>query len=126
MDPNACFRRILDAIADQDIDEYCAAFADLAAWLERGGFAPTVVTLGIGERAVHRGTEHYKRRTLSDSPFAKGRTHCMSSKLAAARAARPKGMRKMPVALRRGWAKCVVDTLAEYRGLYIAVNRGRL
>lgn len=32
----------------------------------------------------------------------------------------------VPVALRRGLAKCVFDTLAEYRGTYLAVMTGRL
>lgn len=49
------------------------------------------------------------------------RIHCMTSVLSAARECRPKSMRSVPVALRRGWAKCIMDTLAEYRGTYIGV-----
>lgn len=55
-----------------------------------------------------------------------GNVHCMSGALAAARAARPRGMRGVPVPLRRGWAKCVLDTLAENRDLYLRVVRGSL
>ncbi len=55
-----------------------------------------------------------------------GRTHCMSTPLTAARAARPRGMRNVPIALRRGWALCVLETLAEYRGEYVAVMTGNL
>ena len=57
-----------------------------------------------------------------------GRIHCCSSLLEAARAARPKRgcMRTYPVELRRGWVKCVIDTMAEYRGTYVAVMGGRL
>jgi hypothetical protein len=52
--------------------------------------------------------------------------HCMSTKLVQARAARPRGMRKMPVALRRGWAKCVLDTMNEFQETYRSVMTGRL
>jgi hypothetical protein len=56
-----------------------------------------------------------------------GRIHCMESVLDAAHEARPKGgMRGIPVALRRGWAKCVLDTLAEYRSTYIGVVSANL
>ena len=55
-----------------------------------------------------------------------GRIHCMTSVLSAARQVRPHAMRDYPVALRRGWAKCVIETLAEYRGTYVAVTRGNL
>ena len=47
--------------------------------------------------------------------------HVGNSYLAAARHARPKGMRKVPPALRRGWAKCVLETWNEYRATYRAV-----
>lgn len=53
-----------------------------------------------------------------------GNIHCMSSVLTAARHCRPKNMRRVPVALRRGWAKCVIETLAEYQGTYRFVMTG--
>lgn len=53
-----------------------------------------------------------------------GRVHCMTHPLKAAKQARPKNMRKVPVALRRGWAKCVLETLNEYRSTYLYVMRG--
>ena len=52
--------------------------------------------------------------------------HCMTPLLGQARAARPKTMRGVPVALRRGWAKCVIDTMNEYQGTYVAVMSGNL
>lgn len=55
-----------------------------------------------------------------------GRCHCCSPILKLAREARPKGMREVPVALRRGWAKCVIETRDEYRETYLAVMSGRL
>jgi hypothetical protein len=53
-----------------------------------------------------------------------GRCHCCSPILKLAREARPKGMRTVPVALRRGWAKCVIETNKEQRDLYVSVMRG--
>ena len=47
--------------------------------------------------------------------------HCMTPVLEQARAVRPKRMRDVPVALRRGWAKCVLETVAEYRKTYVEV-----
>lgn len=41
MDPNACLARLI-AAAKENRDEYVAACEDLADWLRRGGFAPTV------------------------------------------------------------------------------------
>lgn len=55
-----------------------------------------------------------------------GRVHVSKSVLQAARAARGRNMRKVPVALRRGWAKCVIETWAEYRQLYVDVVTGNL
>ena len=53
--------------------------------------------------------------------------HCMTPILRAARAARPDGgLRKYPVGLRRGWALCVLATLAEYRILYADVVTGNI
>lgn len=54
------------------------------------------------------------------------RIHCMTSVLQAARECRPRNMRAMPVELRRGWAKCLLDTLAEYRGTFIGVMGGSM
>lgn len=55
-----------------------------------------------------------------------GRIHVMESIFAAARAARPKNFRRIPPALRRGWAKCVIDTHLANRATYCAVMGGRL
>lgn len=41
MDPNACYKRWLDAVASGDHDEARDAWRDLARWLRSGGFAPT-------------------------------------------------------------------------------------
>ena len=41
MDPNACWRRILEAVAAEDQAEVDAAMRDLWDWCVRGGFAPT-------------------------------------------------------------------------------------
>ena len=49
------------------------------------------------------------------------RIHCMTSVLEAARECRPKSMRRVPVALRRGLAKCIMETLAEFRGTFVGV-----
>ena len=53
-----------------------------------------------------------------------GNIHCMSKPFVAARAARPKHMRTVPVPLRRGWVKCVLDTMRSYRETYVAVMTG--
>ena len=50
-----------------------------------------------------------------------GNIHCMTSVLDAARECRPRNMRDVPVELRRGLAKCIMDTLAEYRGTFVGV-----
>lgn len=55
-----------------------------------------------------------------------GRCHCCSPLLRLAREARPRGMRSVPVALRRGWVKCVLETAAEYKSRYVAVMSGNL
>ena len=52
-----------------------------------------------------------------------GNVHVARSYLHAARESRPRNMRLMPVALRRGWAKCVLETWNEYRGTYNAVMK---
>ena len=54
-----------------------------------------------------------------------GRCHCMRRSLDLARECRPKGMRRVPAALRRGWALCLLETLAEYRSTYIGVVSAR-
>ena len=43
MDPNACFARIFDLLAEGDNEEAFYACNDLINWLERGGFAPVPV-----------------------------------------------------------------------------------
>lgn len=40
MDPNACFQRIVNALADFDAEEAESAYADLCDWIKRGGFVP--------------------------------------------------------------------------------------
>ena len=55
-----------------------------------------------------------------------GNIHVMTPILAQARHARPAGMRNVPVALRRGWALCVLQTIHEYRGTFHAVTTGQL
>jgi hypothetical protein len=40
MDPDACLARLLDAATRGDADELADAAADLAGWLQRGGFPP--------------------------------------------------------------------------------------
>lgn len=55
-----------------------------------------------------------------------GNIHCCASLLEQARKARPMGMRSVPVALRRGWAKCVLETVAENRGMFYDVMTGRV
>lgn len=50
-----------------------------------------------------------------------GNVHCMSSTLEQARKVRPKNMRSVPVALRRGWVLCVLQTIKENRKLYRTV-----
>ena len=52
--------------------------------------------------------------------------HCMRSVLDLAREVRPKRMREFPVQLRRGWAKCVIETVAQYRSTFIGVMSGNL
>jgi len=42
MDPDACVRRINSALGCGDYDEAKAACADLADWLDKGGFPPSV------------------------------------------------------------------------------------
>ena len=52
--------------------------------------------------------------------------HVSRSLLYAARAARPKNMRSIPVALRRGWVLTVIETWADNRGLFAEVMSGRI
>jgi hypothetical protein len=40
MYPNACARRILDAIEVDDVEEAEEALLDLQEWLAKGGFPP--------------------------------------------------------------------------------------
>ena len=53
-----------------------------------------------------------------------GNLHVGHSLLQAAREARPTHMRYVPVALRRGWAQCVIETWAEYQDTYNHVMGG--
>lgn len=54
-----------------------------------------------------------------------GALHVGNTYLAAARHARPRSLRDYPVALRRGWALCVLETWREYRATYSHVMLGR-
>lgn len=40
MDPDACLRRIEDAIQDDDYEEATTACLDLLHWISKGGFLP--------------------------------------------------------------------------------------
>lgn len=40
MDPNACWQRLVDAIACGDVSEAKDAHYDLRTWIARGGFEP--------------------------------------------------------------------------------------
>lgn len=53
-----------------------------------------------------------------------GREHCMTGVLAAARICKPKSLKRIPRELRRGWVKCIIDTLSEYRATYFSVMAG--
>lgn len=53
-----------------------------------------------------------------------GNFHLSHSILQAARHARARNMRALPVQLRRGWALCVLQTWKEYRDTYFAVLTG--
>jgi len=55
-----------------------------------------------------------------------GRVHCCAPLKEALLKSRPKRMRSMPVALRRGWVLCVLETRDEYRKTYFDVMGGRL
>jgi len=42
MDPNACLKRIEDAVSDRDWEEFHDAHRDLEEWLDKGGFKPNL------------------------------------------------------------------------------------
>ena len=67
MDPQATFRRILEAQAANDRDEFDQAFHDLAEWLKRGGFAPVVSDLGWATIKTAHGEEKKRREYLRSS-----------------------------------------------------------
>ena len=46
MDPNACFARIIDALACTDHEEAFYACGDLIGWLEKGGFPVSIAPAG--------------------------------------------------------------------------------
>jgi hypothetical protein len=64
MDPQATFRRILDAMHDNDSDSFHEAFDDLANWLKRGGFAPAVSDLGWVEQSTAHGERTVRRERI--------------------------------------------------------------
>jgi hypothetical protein len=55
-----------------------------------------------------------------------GRIHLANSLKHALRETRPKGMRTMPVELRRGWVLCTINTWNEFKNDWIAVTTGNL
>ena len=55
-----------------------------------------------------------------------GRIHCCTPIREALQECRPERMRTMPVALRRGWVKFVLDTHRENLECFIAVTSGNL
>ena len=54
-----------------------------------------------------------------------GRIHCMTPTREQLRAARPTNLRKAPPALRRGWVKYALETIADNQDTYTAVVTGR-
>ena len=50
-----------------------------------------------------------------------GNIHCMTPIRDQLKLVRPAGIRDAPPELRRGWVLCVLETIQEYRGLYIGV-----
>lgn len=64
MDPQATFRRILEAQAANDRDEFDQAFKDLADWLRRGGIAPVVSDLGWATIKTAHGEDKKRREYL--------------------------------------------------------------
>lgn len=50
--------------------------------------------------------------------------HCMTRIREQLRLVRPKRMRDYPVQLRRGWALCALEAIAQYRSTYIGVSFG--
>lgn len=40
MDPNACWKRLCDALREGDTEEAANAAEDLAEWIKKGGFLP--------------------------------------------------------------------------------------
>lgn len=80
MDPQATFQRLMDAIALEDNDEAQQAFEDLHYWLNHGGFAPKVTTLGthtvntstgqitIPTRTIHSPDRRYAIMTNDREP----------------------------------------------------------
>jgi hypothetical protein len=53
-----------------------------------------------------------------------GNMHVCSPRREILRRCRPRNMRKVPVALRRGWAKCVLDAIVDAKSTYWAVTLG--
>lgn len=43
MDPIACWKRLINALADGDVNESIDAAEDLATWVGKGGDVPPVV-----------------------------------------------------------------------------------
>lgn len=52
MDPQACLERVLQAWDYGDGEEFTYACEDLAQWLDRGGFVPTMPSNPFGDRVV--------------------------------------------------------------------------
>ena len=73
-----------------------------------------------------RPLERLRGHNLSSVRNILGRIHVSRSLLYAARAARPKNMGAVPVALRRGWVLAVIETWTDNRRLFAEVMRGHI
>jgi len=68
MDPNVTWREALTAIAEDRFDEASELLENLQAWLERGGFFPTVSGTREDEREVVDKLLAMARRRLQEPP----------------------------------------------------------
>ena len=74
MDPNACLKRIIDAITAQEWDEVEDACRDLYEWLKRGGFAPTAYNEPLFIAVSDGGGETYSILSTPDRPLRENET----------------------------------------------------
>lgn len=47
MDPFECWKKVLESIKDDDLPEAFYSLKDLESWIEKGGFEPDGISLGI-------------------------------------------------------------------------------